>query len=331
LKNVRLTRNNAQDRKASARLADIQALSKIFLERTEIEKELIALRTEHNVVNGKIKTQVSLRNSGPDASLLDTAKQLKEKITEMDRQSKELSNRLLTLALLLPNDTHPQTPKGPESAAVAMSLHGPEALKSSPARDHLTVGRRFGMIDMESGAVVTGGSWYFLRNEGALLEMALTNYAMSVAMKHGFSPVTTPDVVRADVAARCGFQPRDNAAQTYQVHTHQESKSPPLVLSGTAEIPLAGMFANRILKPESLPLKVVGLGRAFRAEAGARGADVRGLYRVHQFSKVELFAITNEMASETMMEEMLTIQKAILKPLGLRFRFFFNLYTDCYS
>jgi seryl-tRNA synthetase len=150
--------------------------------------------------------------------------------------------------------------------------------------------------------------------------MALTNYALSVAVKHGFTPVTTPDVVRSEIASRCGFQPRDNSdppvSQVYQI----QSKSSELILSATSEIPLGGMFANKIFPETTLPLKVVGVGRAFRAEAGARGRDTHGLYRVHQFTKVELFAVTTQEESEKMMEEMQTVQTAILSGLGLPFR-----------
>ncbi|KAJ7293111.1 hypothetical protein C8J57DRAFT_1490573 [Mycena rebaudengoi] len=180
-------------------------------------------------------------------------------------------------------------------------------IPANPKRDHVIIARKFGLVDFEGGATVTGHAWYYLMNEAALLEIALTNYALSVAMKHGFTPVTTPDVVRADIASRCGY---------HITTTH----GPELVLSATSEIPLGGMFANKIFPAATLPLKVVGLGRAFRAEAGARGTDTRGLYRVHQFTKVELFAVTKQEESEKMMEEIRMVQKAIFAGLGFPFR-----------
>ena len=156
--------------------------------------------------------------------------------------------------------------------------------------------------------------------------MALVNYAYSVAIAHGFKPVTTPDVVRTDIASRCGFQPRDreedNVSQMYHV-SNELSSSPrhnELVLAGTAEIPLAGMFANRQIPLSTLPQKVVGLGHAFRAEAGARGSDTRGLYRVHQFTKLELFAVTAPDHSNAMMEEFKQLQIKLFESLGLTFR-----------
>ena len=263
---------------------------------------------------------------------LDEAKALKEEISGLEDRIAEIEDELYTLALAIPNDTHPDVPVGPESVAVTLSTHGPEPLPASPARDHVAICRALDLIDLEAGATVTGSSWYYLKNEGALLELALVNYALSIAMRHGYTPVTTPDVVRADVARRCGFQPRDPvdgaASQMYhlahaadpaagqgQGHTHPE-----LVLAGTAEIPLAGMFANRILPAGELPVKVVGLGHAFRAEAGARGADTRGLYRVHQFTKLELFVVSEEERSGEVMEDMRKMQAEIFEGLGLSFR-----------
>lgn len=260
---------------------------------------------------------------------LEEAKQLKKDVTELEAKLSELEDQLLALALAIPNDTHPSSPLGPESAAVVLSTHGPLQIPASPARDHVSVGRSLELVDFEAGATVTGSSWYYLLNEGALLEMALTNYALSIAMKHGFSSVTTPDVIRSDIAQRCGFQPRDHDAdpplsQMYHIANNGTSSEnhnhPEFVLSGTAEIPLAGLFANKLLPAKSLPLKVVGLGRSFRAEAGARGADTRGLYRVHQFTKLELFVVAAEEQSEAVMEDMRKVQVEIYEGLGFPFR-----------
>ena len=254
---------------------------------------------------------------------------MKKEVAGLEAQLAALEDNLLTIALAIPNDTHPSSPLGPESAAIVLSTHGPSPIPASISRDHVSVGRALQLIDFEAGATVTGSSWYYLLNEGALLEIALTNYALSIAIKHGFSSVTTPDIVRSDIAQRCGFQPRDNnadlpASQMYHIANHATSSwhhnQPELVLSGTAEIPLAGLFVNKVLPPKSLPLKVVGLGKSFRAEAGARGADTRGLYRVHQFTKLELFVVAEEEQSDLVMEEMRKVQVEIYEGLGFPFR-----------
>ena len=239
-----------------------------------------------------------------------------------------MEKELLCLALAIPNDSHPSSPLGSETAATTLSTHGPKPIPACPERDHLNVGRVLDLFDFEAGAIATGSSWYYLKNECALLEMALTNYALSIAIQHGFIPVTTPEVIRADVADRCGFYPRDptnsSVSQMYHVTAHGSSNShshPDLVLAGTAEIPLAALFANKVIPFDALPAKIVGVGRAFRPEAGARGTDTRGLYRVHQFTKVELFAVTQEEDSEEMMEEIRRLQVRLFEGLGISFRF----------
>jgi seryl-tRNA synthetase len=157
-----------------------------------------------------------IRQAGKDQearnAALREAKELKSEISQLEHDLALVDDELFSLALAVPNDTHPLTPLGPESAAVILSTHGPEPIPASPLRDHVSVCRDLGLLDLEAGATVTGSSWYYLLHEAALLEMALTNYGLSIALQHGFTPVTTPDVVRSDVAHRCGFQPRDTNA-----------------------------------------------------------------------------------------------------------------------
>jgi seryl-tRNA synthetase len=285
---------------------------------------LNAKRNARSILGEQIRKTAGEGNLSAKQAALEEATGLKAEVLELEVRLAEVEKALLNLALAIPNDTHPESPLGPESAAVTLSVHGPECVPLKIERDHVTISKKLGLLDLESGSTVTGSSWYYLLNEAALLEMALTNYAISIALKHGFTPVIPPDVVRSDIASRCGFQPRDHsdspAAQMYHVKSSETSISPELVLCGTSEIPLAGMFANKVFPSTTLPLKVVGMGHSFRAEAGARGADTRGLYRVHQFTKVELFAATTKDDSESMMEEMMQVQKMILEGLGLSFR-----------
>ncbi|THH19051.1 hypothetical protein EW146_g2056 [Bondarzewia mesenterica] len=294
----------------------------------EFQQTLNSKKHEQSQIGDLIRA--SAKDPEAKNKALEKAKILKADVTALQTQSSEVADDLLSLALVVPNDTHPDSPIGAETEAVTLSMHGPSPLPASPSRDHISIGRALGLLDFESAATVAGSSWYYLLNEGALLEIALVNYALFTAGKHGFTPVTTPDVVRSDIARRCGFQPRDPVAdppvsQMYHISGSTEPASsstahPELVLSGTAEIPLAGMFANKVFAEHELPRKVVGLGRAFRAEAGARGADTRGLYRVHQFTKLELFVVSENDRSEGLMEEMRKIQVEIFEGLGLSFR-----------
>ncbi|KAI0361468.1 seryl-tRNA synthetase [Trametes cingulata] len=326
--NVVFKSHNAFNRKAPLPVGAVQKVARLYDEQKDLSHTLNTKRHARSTIGDRIRSLA--KDPQKKQAALDEAKALKAEISELEERVARLEEELHALALAIPNDTHPDVPIGPESVAVTLSTHGSEPLPASPARDHVSICRALDLLDLEAGATVTGSSWYYLKNEGALLELALVNYALSIAMKHGFTPVTTPDVVRSDIARRCGFQPRDPAdgaaSQMYHLmHSPDPAAAeshnhPELVLAGTAEIPLAGMFANRIFSAAELPLKVVGLGHAFRAEAGARGADTRGLYRVHQFTKLELFVLSEEEKSGEMMEEMRRVQTEIFEGLGFPFR-----------
>jgi seryl-tRNA synthetase len=211
-----------------------------------------------------------------------------------------------------------------------------ESDPSHPARhgkSHVDIGQELGILDFTGSAQTSGWGWYFLVGDGAMLEQALVQYALSVGKKKGWKVVAPPSLVYSHIASACGFQPRDQNGeqQIYAIEQAEKDKAKPqLALAGTAEIPLAGMKANQTFEESELPLKTVGVSRCYRAEAGARGADTKGLYRVHEFTKVEMFAWTlpdnmgedhfitpTAPSSEAIFEEMLSIQKQILEALGL--------------
>lgn len=291
-------------------------MAALYKEATTLSRTVDDLRAQRASFGSAVRQAKSNEDRN---SAIAHATEAKEKLHALEKDLKTKQDNLYLLASSLPNDTHPLTPHGPESSARVVSHHGPPPIPVDPLRDHLNVAKVLDMIDMEAAAAVTGTSWYFLRNEGAMLELALINYAMSLAIKAGFTPVTVPDIVKADIAHRCGFQPRDEASsQNYYLHAKGDGER--YVLAGTAEIPLAGMFAQRIIPEKDLPVQVAGLGRAFRAEAGASGADTRGLYRVHQFSKVELFAVTRVDDSEAMIQNLLELQKRIFDGLNLPYK-----------
>jgi seryl-tRNA synthetase len=286
----------------------------------ETQKQLLhklqTIRAKQRDVSELIKTKI-----GDTDEALRQAKKLKVRVGEYEATLAETEGELLELALALPNFSHPAVPPGPEENAIVLDTFGPQPVPADPNRDHLRVATHFGLVDNEASTVASGSSWPFLKGALALLEMALINHALFVAVRHGYTPVVPPDVIKADLAWRCGFAPRDERngpQQTYSLVNH--GGEPTHVLAGTAEIPLSALFANRILLQSALPQKVVGVGHAFRAEAGARGADTRGLYRVHQFTKVELFCVSTEKDSEQMMETMRAVQKEIVQGLGLSVR-----------
>ncbi|KFH66642.1 seryl-tRNA synthetase [Podila verticillata NRRL 6337] len=293
--------------------------------------------------------------------LVERGKVLKEEIHAQETELSALESKLYEQAVMIPNSTHPTSPIGPESAAQLIRIQGVPRLNagvkafahpgseesttggeqgrallgnesSYPLLDHVSLSKILDLVDFEAATAVTGSRWYYLKNEAALLELALIQFATQRAVRKGFTPVITPDVVRPEVVQACGFQPRDEASQTYWVsttapgstskeaaHHHQHSA---LCLVATAEIALAGMNMNRVLEESLLPIKLAGFGRAFRAEAGSRGAEVKGLYRVHQFSKVELFVVSkaDQVESDKALEEIRQFQEDIFEELGLCYR-----------
>jgi seryl-tRNA synthetase len=275
------------------------------------------------------------------------AKGLKESLAAIARLEKETQGEMERLAMELPNLSSLQTPVGGEAKTIGY-VNGeakPEE-KTGGGKSHVEIGKELDLLDFQASATTSGWGWYFLKNEGALLEQALIQYALSVAMARGWKVMTPPSLVYSHIASACGFMPRDQNGETQvyniaQPETDGDDK-PSLVLAGTAEIPFAGSKANTTLAESDLPLKVIGPSRCYRAEAGARGVDTKGLYRVHEFTKVEMFAWTkppptaessdrfgteedDEAAyapsqSEATFQEMLSIQTEILTALGLHAR-----------
>lgn len=220
----------------------------------------------------------------------------------------------------VPNLTHDETPRGHTDDDHAelrqVGTRRDFAAEGFEPKDHLTIAEALDLVDFEAGARVAGQKFYYLKNEAVLLDLALQHYAMSVARKHGFVLHTTPDLARTEILDGLGFNPRGESTQVYSVENSD------LCLVGTAEITLGGMYADHILAHDELPLLVAGLSHCFRTEAGSAGQESRGLYRVHQFTKVELFAfVEGELeVSEAMHQRFLDIEVEIFEGLGIPFR-----------
>lgn len=262
--------------------------------------------------------------------LLEEAKRLKQKLASIEQNEDVLTAEIEDLALAVPNLTSEQTPRGDEALVLSYINDHPEprpAESDRVWRSHVHIGSELGLLDFTAAATASGWGWYYLLDDGARLEQALTNFALDVVTKHGWRQVTPPSIVYGHIAAACGFQPRDQNGEE-QIYALNQTASdrargvPPLVLAGTAEIPLAGMKADAVIDETELPLKRVGVSRCYRAEAGARGVDTKGLYRVHEFNKVEMFAWTEPNLSSTteVFDEVLDIQTEILDMLGLHCR-----------
>jgi seryl-tRNA synthetase len=170
------------------------------------------------------------------------------------------------------------------------------------------------LVDFEGGAKVTGQKFYYLKNEAVLLELALVTFATRVLQDEGFTLFITPDLARRDILEGIGFNPRGESTQIYNVENTD------LSLIATAEITLGGLLADEVLEGERLPLLYAGISHCFRTEAGSAGRESRGLYRVHQFTKVEMFAFTRPEQSEAMHERLVAIEEKIYATLGIPYR-----------
>ncbi|SCU94251.1 LADA_0G07470g1_1 [Lachancea dasiensis] len=184
---------------------------------------------------------------------------------------------------------------------------------ADPQRDHHDIMVRKNLVDFKSAATVSGNSWYYLVNDGALLEQALVSYATKRARQHGFSMCHPPSIAKNEVIDACGFRPRDmnNEQQIYHLAEGE------LGLTATAEISLAGMQIDSVLELPRGVKKLCGVSRSYRAEAGARGKDTRGLYRVHEFTKVELFCWAHPDESGQVLQDLLELQMKLVSELGL--------------
>ncbi|KAK6404970.1 Serine--tRNA ligase, mitochondrial [Elasticomyces elasticus] len=321
------------------------------------QREAVELRRRNNVLGRELK-----KSDGGDhrARMLEEARALKGKLAEFEGREKLAQDEMEKLALELPNLSSQHTPVGSEPAVLG-HINGNTPPTGKGNRSHVDIGRSLDLLDFEASATTSGWGFYFLKNEAALLEQALIQFSLSVALAQGWKILTPPSLIYSHIASATGFLPRDQNGET-QIYAlaqpqnqTQDAKASAagLVLAGTAEIPFAGSQANKTLLSTSLPLKVIGPSRCYRAEAGARGMDTKGLYRVHEFTKVEMFAWTSppstsrqtpsaldsdfeggfeggfdtaedaggaESQADVVFEEMISIQTEILTSLGLHAR-----------
>ncbi|MFO0825101.1 MAG: serine--tRNA ligase [Gemmataceae bacterium] len=262
----------------------------------------------------RIQGQVRRREGG---GAKEQAAAYDKEINILDAELKLINDDLLSNLFVIPNMTHPDAPVGADAAAnKVVAEFGEKPKFDFKPKDHVDLCEALDLADFEAGNKVSGQKFYFLKNEAALLEIALVQYAMQTVLKRGFTPIITPDLAKVEVLEGIGFQPRDKDANTRQVYTVSDTD---LCLIATAEITLGGMHKDQIFDEAELPKRYVGLSHCFRTEAGAAGRDTRGLYRVHQFTKVEMFAFCTPEQSEAIHLEIKEIEEEIFKGLGLCF------------
>lgn len=227
-----------------------------------------------------------------------------------------LEQQVHAIQLTIPNMTHPAAPVGHDDQAnleLARGKHSPREFSFKPL-DHVQIAEAHDLIDFAAGARTTGHGFYFLKNDAVLLELALQRYVLDVLLAEGFTPTTTPDLAKDEILLGTGFNPRGPETQIYSIENTD------LSLVGTAEITLGGMYAGMTVDDDQLPIKLCGISHCFRTEAGAHGKATRGIYRVHQFTKVEMFAYTLPEKSDEMLDLLRGIECKIFDGLGIPYR-----------
>jgi len=279
----------------------------IDAEHRAVTQEVEALRARQNAASKEIgKAAPADRDA-----LREAAAQLKKELTAREEVLQDLDARLRELALQVPNPADVSVPDGGEDDATVTRVIGDRP--PAPARDHAAYSEAMGFVDTPRAAEASGSRFAYILREGALLELALVNYAMTTIVRHGFVPVITPALVRERTMEEAGFFPTDRA-QVYDVDGGE------LFLLGTSEVALSALHRGETLAPEQLPARYGGFSTCFRREAGTYGKDTRGIFRVHQFDKVEMFSYCEPEQSVDEHERILSIEEEIVGGLGLPYR-----------
>ena len=293
-------------------VADIDLVVKLADRRSGLIQELNELKHQQNQLAKSVGGE---RDPERRKYLIAESRRMKEAIPERETELQMVERRLREEMLKIPNMTHPDSPIGKDDTEnVELKRVGEIPTFDFEPRDHVELGEALGIIDFEAGTKVAGSKFYFLRADAVLLELGLVRYALDMLIERGYEPTITPDLARDEALVGTGFIPRGPETQIYSIEDSD------LSLVATAEITLAGSLAGDILNEERLPVRLAGLSHCFRTEAGSHGRASRGLYRVHQFTKVEMFGFTTPEQSDAMHEEMLGIEEEIFQDLGIPYR-----------
>jgi seryl-tRNA synthetase len=291
---------------------EVDALLALDSRRRELLPEIEGAQAERKTLSKQIG---EAKQRGEDAAEpMEAVATLKERIEAGKAELEKIEVELERVAAALPNLPDPDAPDGmTEEDAVVLREVGERPSFDFEPRDHLEIGTELDLIDMESAARLSGSRFAYLKGDLVLLELALVRFAIDLVRGEGHEPVVPPVLVREEALYGTGFLPGDRD-QIYEVPKDE------LFLVGTSEVALAGLHADEILAAERLPLRYAGFSPCFRREAGAAGRDTRGIFRVHQFDKVEMFSFVEPSQSAAEHERLLAIEERILGELEIPYR-----------
>jgi seryl-tRNA synthetase len=308
--NADAVQQNCQNRGVTA---DVAKLVQLEQERREKLNDVQDLNRQ---ANEKAKSIGKEKDPDKRQAIIEEGRRLRDAKDKVQQEHDTLDEQTAAIQNGIPNMSHPDVPIGEDDKSNLEIRRGATAIPefSFPIKDHVEIGETLDLIDFESGARVAGSGFYFLKNEAVLLELALQLYAVQKLVAEGFTPVVTPDLAATEILHGTGYIPRGPETQIYSIENSN------LNLVATAEITLGGMLAGRTVDSADLPLKMCGISHCFRTEAGAAGRASRGLFRVHQFTKIEMFAFTLPDQSTQILEEFCDLECQIFDGLAIPYR-----------
>lgn len=284
---------------------DIKKLLELDKKRRELLLNVESLRARRN----ENATKMKKTGSQPDEALLNEGKQIKTDLGTQESALNETEKKWQELLQAIPNPTMDDVPLGDETKSVEIKQWGKQ---NSGAVDHLDFATKRGWVDFERGAKVAGAKFYFLKGDLALLENAITQFALNFVVSKGFTFLTVPHMVNTRTAYGAGFAPK-SSEESNEYFVEGED----LTLIGTAEAPLTGFHADEIIDENVLPIFYAGYSPCYRKEAGAYGKHARGLFRVHQFNKLEMYAFCKPEDSQEIHQKILALEEEIWQALGI--------------
>lgn len=285
---------------------DITQLLGFDDERRQLLQQVEELRRQRNELSDQTKGQK------PSEEQVGKGRELRDKLGDLEHQLASIDKELAILMATVPNIHADDVPLGGESDSVEISTYGDQPVG---AKDHLDYMLERDWVDFERGAKVAGAKFYFLKGDGALLEEAIKQYAITFVIEKGFTFMTVPHMVNSRIAAGAGFAPKSSEESNEYFIEGEE-----LALIGTAEHPLTGYHADEIIDEDKLPLLYAGYSPCYRKEAGTYGKHTRGLFRVHQFNKVEMYAYTTPEQSVEVHEKIRQIEEEFWQSLAIPYR-----------
>lgn len=300
--NFELIGNNLKNRQVKIDLAKL-----LHLDQTR-------RKLKHEIDMARTKLKKGSKDGKPSSENIADLRKIGDEISAMEDKFQKIETEYLDILNQVPNLSHPDVPVGGEQDFNILGTYGARPNFGFTPKTHEQIMSDLDLIDFERGAKVSGAKFYFLKNDAVRLSQALINFGIDVVSKHGYILIETPDLAKNQILRGIGFHPRGPETQVYSIEDTD------LSLIGTAEITMGGYHQGEVLDLQDGPKKYVSLSHCFRTEAGAYGKESKGLYRVHQFTKLEMFVFCQIEASEAMHHELLSIEKEICDKLGISYR-----------